>query len=111
MTYALLSLVFIGLSAVIAVTAALVGRRRPEFGALALSLAALLLLTAVFDTIMIGAGFFTYTDEHLMGAHIGLAPVEDFAYPIAGIVLLPAIWALLRARRGSPAVETGEVDR
>ncbi|MFB7252013.1 lycopene cyclase domain-containing protein [Microbacterium sp. NPDC056234] len=103
MTYALLSLIFLGVAGVLAVAAALIGRRRPHLGAVALSMAALLLLTAVFDTVMIGVGFFTYADTHLLGARIGLAPIEDFAYPIAGAVLLPAIWTLLRTRRGPHA--------
>jgi hypothetical protein len=39
---------------------------------------------------------FTYTDAHLLGPRIGLAPIEDFAYPLAAVILLPALWARLR---------------
>jgi small toxic polypeptide LdrA/B/C/D len=42
---------------------------------------------------------FHYAQGPLLGIHIGLAPVEDFAYPLAGALLLPAVWAELRARR------------
>ena len=42
---------------------------------------------------------FHYSADHLLGVHIGLAPLEDFAYPLAGAVLLPTLWAALRARR------------
>ena len=103
MTYSVLALVFLGLAVVGAVTATFAARRRPDLRAVGIALAALLLLTAVFDTIMIGVGFFTYADAHLLGARIGLAPIEDFAYPIAGVLLLPAIWTLLRTRRSRAA--------
>lgn len=107
MTYTVLSLWFLGGALVIAAAAVLVARRMPRLGALGLAMAALLLLTAVFDSIMIGAGFFTYADAHLLGPRIGLAPIEDFAYPVAGLILLPAVWVALRARRGRPDEKKG----
>ena len=110
MTYAVLSLIFLGLAVVLAAVAVLIGHRRPRLRAVGQCMAVLLLLTAIFDTVMIGVGFFTYTDAHLLGARIGLAPVEDFAYPIAGAVLLPSIWVALRARRDSRASRS-EADR
>ncbi len=66
------------------------------------TLLALAALTAVFDTIMIGSGLFHYEDAHLVGLHIGLAPIEDFAYPLACVLLLPPLWLALRRKR--PAV-------
>jgi lycopene cyclase domain-containing protein len=101
MTYALLCAVFI---AVAIVVAAVGWRRAPRGHAAALALSALVLvvLTAVFDTIMIGAGLFGYADAQISGLRIGLAPVEDFAYPVAGLLLLTALWNLLD-RRGRAA--------
>src|SRR5699024_367998 len=32
----------------------------------------------------------------ISGVRIGKAPVEDFAYPLAGAMLLPALWQLLQ---------------
>lgn len=101
MTYALLSVVFLVLAGILATVAALAAGRRPRLAAVGLTLGALLVLTAVFDTVMIGVGFFTYADPHLLGVRIGLAPLEDFAYPIAAAVLLPAVWTLLRVRRAA----------
>ena len=106
MTYALLCAVFIAVSAVVAVIA---WRRAPRghTAALAISALVLLVLTAVFDTIMIAAGLFEYADAQISGVRIGLAPIEDFAYPLAGLLLLTAVWNLLgaRGRRGTAAVE------
>lgn len=57
--------------------------------------AVVLVLTAVFDNLMIAAGLFTYAPEMISGAMVGLAPLEDFAYPVAAVLLLPALWILL----------------
>ncbi|MCT1479796.1 lycopene cyclase domain-containing protein [Microbacterium sp. p3-SID336] len=99
MTYLQLSAVFLAVAAVTAVTLALVARQRPHLGAVGITAIVLVLLTAVFDTVMIGAGLFHYSSAHLLGVYIGLAPLEDFAYPLAGVVLLPAVWTAVRALR------------
>ncbi|WP_159498321.1 lycopene cyclase domain-containing protein [Microbacterium sp. 18062] len=99
MTYPLIVLPFLALTAVVT---ALSGRR-PGFGrrmrASALTAVVLILLTAVFDNAMIAAGLFTYPDEHLSGIRIGLAPVEDFSYPLCAAFGVPAVAALLPVRR------------
>ncbi|MBT2475672.1 lycopene cyclase domain-containing protein [Microbacterium sp. ISL-103] len=100
MTYVELSAWFVGAAVVAAIALSIVsGRRRAHLGAMAVTVAVLLTLTAVFDSVMIATGLFHYSPDHLLGVHIGLAPLEDFAYPLAGAVLLPALWAALRARR------------
>ena len=77
--------------------------RRPGRGfwcALAGAAALLVLLTAVFDNLMIASGIMTYGERGLSGVRVGLAPLEDFAYPVAGALLLPALWLLLSGPRG-----------
>lgn len=100
MTYLQLAAWFVGAAAIAtAILAVLTPRgRRPRAAAMAIATAALIVLTAVFDSIMIASGLFHYSPDHLLGVHIGLAPLEDFAYPVAGALVLPALWALLRAR-------------
>ncbi|MEV4737989.1 MULTISPECIES: lycopene cyclase domain-containing protein [unclassified Microbacterium] len=101
MTYLQLSAWFTGAASVaaIALTLATPRGRRARPAAIAVTIAVLFVLTAVFDTVMIASGLFHYSTGHLLDVHIGLAPIEDFAYPLAGAVLLPALWMLLRARR------------
>jgi lycopene cyclase domain-containing protein len=95
MTYALLILPFLAVTAVVTAISA----RRPGFGrrmrASAVTAVALLLLTAVFDNLMIAAGLFTYPPEHLSGLRIGLAPLEDFSYPLCAAFGIPAVLTLL----------------
>ncbi|HWS49988.1 MAG TPA: lycopene cyclase domain-containing protein [Microbacterium sp.] len=101
MTYPALSLCFLAAAAIAGALLPLVSRtRRPSTGGLAISAAALLLLTAVFDNVMIGAELFHYAPSQLLGLRVGLAPIEDFAYPLAAVLLLPSVWvAALRRRR------------
>lgn len=109
MTYLQLAAWFLGAVVVIVIILWLVAHPRgPRPTAVASTVLVMLVLTAVFDTIMIASGLFHYAGPQLLGIHIGLAPLEDFAYPLAGALLLPAIWAALRARRSAPVEPDGE---
>jgi lycopene cyclase domain-containing protein len=104
MTYALLSLVFLAIAAVVLVVALATAADRRSLlrrWALPVVITGVLLfaLTAVFDNVMIAIGLMTYADATLTGIHLGLVPIEDFSYPLAGLLLLPALWLLLRPRK------------
>lgn len=106
MTYLWLALAFIAAAAVAGVIFARQGARPGEAGkhwkAVGLAFAALAVLTAVFDSVMIGMELFHYDSSHILGLKIGLAPIEDFAYPLTGVVALPGLWMwLTRKRKGS----------
>jgi len=62
-----------------------------------LLLAVLLVLTAIFDSLMIAAGLFAYSSEKILGLSIGKAPLEDFAYTIAASIFVPYVW--IRSKR------------
>jgi lycopene cyclase domain-containing protein len=105
-TYWALNASFLAVVAVVAVIAA----RRVRWAAVGLAAAVLLVLTAVFDNVMIGVGLVDYAPSRISGVLIGSAPLEDFAYAIAAVVGLPAVWSLLprsctralRTRRDGP---------
>ena len=115
MTYLQLSACFLLVAIVGGIACTLAARRRGPMPAAVLStLVALFVLTAVFDTAMIANGLFHYAPDPLLGVRIGLAPIEDFAYPLAGALLLPAVWSALRTRRRARdrrAREDGEARR
>ncbi|WP_309128997.1 lycopene cyclase domain-containing protein [Microbacterium sp.] len=96
MTYLLLCAAFLMAAGVAALVLRRPGGSSPA--ALAIAAAALLLLTALFDNLMISAGLFAYSDAHVSGLRIGTAPIEDFAYPLAAVILLPALWSRMRRR-------------
>ena len=52
----------------------------------------MLILTAVFDNLIILAGIVGYDETKLMGIIIGVIPIEDFAYTVVAVLLVPAIW-------------------
>lgn len=103
MTYWLLNLCFL-LPAALVLAAALLRRRRAGHSnrtfllRLAGTAAVLILLTAVFDNLMIAVDLFGYNPDRISGAFLGLAPLEDFAYPLAAVLALPALWELLSPR-------------
>lgn len=77
---------------------ALAWRRRPpgHGPALLVTIVLLVALTVVFDSLMIAAGLFTYAPERISGIRIGLAPIEDLAYPLAAALLGSGLWSLGR---------------
>lgn len=94
MTYWMLNLVFLGVVALVAL-AAIISRRSPSWRAVGLAAIPLLALTAIFDNVLVGTGIVGYDPALISGAKVGVAPLEDFAYAIAALVLLPAVWSLL----------------
>lgn len=81
------------------IAAGLPRSKRPGAASVGLTLAALLVLTAVFDNLMIAAGLFHYAAERTSGISIVLAPIEDFSYPLVAGILLPVLWTWLTTRR------------
>ncbi|MBY6061324.1 prenyltransferase [Microbacterium esteraromaticum] len=103
MTYPLIATLGLAIAACAAIVLLAVAfRRTPRVPrsrvliALLLTTVLMLALTALFDNLMISAGLFHYAPSHLLGVSIGVAPVEDFAYPLAGALLLPAAWLALQ---------------
>jgi len=97
MTYLLLNLAFLAVAAVVAV-AAILTRRAPRWRVVGLTAIPLLALTALFDNVLVGTRIVAYDPTKISGAFLGVAPLEDFSYPIAAVVLLPCLWSLLTPR-------------
>jgi lycopene cyclase domain-containing protein len=96
MTYSTLALPFLGVAVGMLGLAA--WRRRPDrrwWLATASTLVVLLVLTVVFDNLMIAADLFRYDDARTAGVTVGLAPVEDLAWPLAAALGLPSLTLLL----------------
>ena len=93
MTYWALNAIFLA----VVLVAAILARRRLRWAAVGITAAILLVMTAVFDNIMISVGLVAYNESLISGAFVGVAPLEDFAYAIAAIIGLPSLWVLLPA--------------
>lgn len=99
MTYLLVNtLFFVPVLVVVALAVRRARRRgaRPHVPALLVAGAVMLALTAVFDNVLVGVGLVGYDPDLILGWRIGVAPVEDFAYTVAALLLLPSVWELLR---------------
>ena len=90
-TYLVLNLIFL---AIIVATLALLRTlviSRPTL----IVAAILLILTAIFDSIIIGLEIVGYDTNKILGIMIGNAPVEDFFYTLLVIIAVPSLWKLI----------------
>jgi lycopene cyclase domain-containing protein len=93
-TYLVLNLVFVALVVIVLRIRTIVYRRAWLF-----ALTALLLLTVVFDNLIIGFDIVDYNPDKLLGLYIGNIPVEDFFYTVLAALLIPALWHTLESKR------------
>lgn len=121
--YALLAVPFLLLAVVVAVVAGVVAARRaraggrdPRTGRRVAVMSAvvagfvLLAMTVVFDNVIVTLRVVAYDPALISGAKIGAIPVEDLAYSIGAIILLPALWVLLE-RPARPTAAPPRADR
>lgn len=52
----------------------------------------LLIMTAVFDSLIIAADIVNYNPSKLLGIFIFLAPAEDFFYSLLAVSIIPFLW-------------------
>ena len=99
MNFAQLNAIFLVVAALIFATA-LWRSRKPYSVVMAASVSILVLvvLTVIFDNVMIASGLFDYGGHTLNGLRLGLAPIEDFAYPVGGALLLTGLWTMFTRR-------------
>ena len=90
MTYVLISLPFLALALVLWVVR---GRTYPGWIATtALVMTVVVVLTAIFDNLMIWAGLVGYGEAQNLGIYLGLVPIEDFFYSIFVVLVVAAFW-------------------
>lgn len=65
------------------------------------TLIVLLILTAIFDSIIIAAGIVGYNPQKILGAYLGFAPIEDFFYAALAVIVVPALWNIFDPKKGT----------
>jgi lycopene cyclase domain-containing protein len=78
---------------------ALLFRKRLNLRALGLAAILTLVMTLVFDNLIILFGIVGYDEALISGAKLGVAPIEDFSYTLVGLVLIPLTWELLGRKK------------
>lgn len=58
----------------------------------------MLTLTAIFDNVIIQTGIVAYDEGKISGIKIGAAPIEDFAYTLVALIVVPSLFNFFRTR-------------
>lgn len=87
-TYLALNIVFMLIAFVIL---NLVSRKSP-WRAIGFTMFWMLLMTLVFDNVIIALGIVGYDVTKISGFLLGLAPIEDFAYTVVSVMAVAIIW-------------------
>ena len=95
MTYLWLNLIF----GVAAIAVALFFARGTNARSILVTGLVLLATTALGDSLIVGSGIVAYDPTKILGLRVGFAPVEDFAYAIVAVVLVPVIWNATAKRK------------
>ena len=73
--------------------------RKMPWKILSITLIGMILLTAIFDNVIIGLKIVDYNQSKLSGAFLGLAPIEDFAYTVVSVLAVATIWNKLTGNK------------
>lgn len=95
MTYALTIIPFAAITLAVVLWSARRPHMRARMLASTVGVGVLLVLTAVFDNVIIASGLVAYPEGTSSGIRIGVAPLEDFSYAVCAAYLVPAVFTLL----------------
>jgi lycopene cyclase domain-containing protein len=59
----------------------------------------MVVMTAVFDNLIVSAGIVAYDPTKITGIMVGAVPIEDFAYTIAAVAIVPSVWSAMINRK------------
>jgi lycopene cyclase domain-containing protein len=86
-TYLILNIVF-----TIVILLALGVRRITPSRAWMTTVIIIVILTAIFDSMIVGLSIVSYNHDKIMGIFVGLAPIEDFFYALFACIIVPFLW-------------------
>jgi lycopene cyclase domain-containing protein len=92
--YLILNLIFVAVSLL-----ALVLVPKNHWPAYLVGLVPMLILTAIFDNAIVASGIVAYDPSKISGVMIGVVPIEDFAYTIAAVAIVPSVWSAMINRK------------
>lgn len=94
MNYLALNAIFISISLL-----ALLLVPKNRWPAYLVGLVPMLLLTAFFDNLIVASGIVAYDPTKISGVMLGAVPIEDFAYTIAAVAIVPSVWSAMINRK------------
>jgi lycopene cyclase domain-containing protein len=93
-TYLTLNLIFVAASLL-----ALLLVPKNRWPAYLVGLVPMVIMTAVFDNLIVSAGVVAYDPTKITGIMVGAVPIEDFAYTIAAVAIVPSVWSAMINRK------------
>ena len=90
-----LNAIFLGALAILTIPVV----KQLPWRAIGLATVALLVITAIFDNVIIGLGIVAYDETKISGIMVGLAPIEDFAYSLAAPILISLTMEYIKVLR------------
>ena len=94
MNYLTLNLLFLGLSLL-----ALLLVPKNRWPAYLVGMVPMFVITAIFDNLIVAARIVGYDSSKITGIMIGIVPIEDFAYTIAAVLIVPSVWSAMLNRK------------
>jgi lycopene cyclase domain-containing protein len=61
----------------------------------------IVILTALFDSVIVGLSIVSYNHDKIIGIFVGLAPIEDFFYAILACIIVPFLWNSLSIKKNN----------
>jgi lycopene cyclase domain-containing protein len=92
--YLTLNLLFLGLSLL-----ALLLVPKNRWPAYLVGMVPMIVITAIFDNLIVAARIVGYDSSKITGIMIGIVPIEDFAYTIAAVLIVPSVWSAMLNRK------------
>ena len=91
-TYLILNIVFLVVTVVLLASfrSLKIGKKTFIIGVI------LMILTVIFDSMIINSEIVGYDKSRLLGLYAYKAPLEDFFYTIFAVIAVPSIWFLTR---------------
>jgi lycopene cyclase domain-containing protein len=93
-TYLTLNLLFVAVSLL-----ALILVPKNRWPAYLVGLVPMVIMTAIFDNLIVSAGIVAYDPNKITGLMAGAVPIEDFAYTIAAVAIVPSVWSAMIKRK------------
>jgi len=63
------------------------------------TLLTMVLVTLIFDNVIVALGIVDYDTNKISGLVLGLVPIEDFAYTIVSVLAVSSIWHLMTRKK------------
>jgi lycopene cyclase domain-containing protein len=63
------------------------------------TLLTMVLVTLIFDNVIVALGIVDYDTDKISGLVLGLVPIEDFAYTIVSVLAVSSIWHLMTRKK------------